>query len=189
MLVDLTQTCLNKVPLCVDLDGTIIVGDSLRRAFLEQLLKQPFSLSQPLATLLTSGRAAFKESMGELYSLEPHSMPWRNNVLAYLHGQALNGRRLILTTAAPNRFANVVANYLGLFESVISSDARNNIKGMRKVNAIRSHLGNGPFDYAGDSWTDLPVFAASRQVIIVSRDILLIQKAHTLTRIEKIFYE
>ncbi len=178
-----------RIPLCVDLDGTLIVGDSLRQAVLQLILRRPWLLLPPAAALLTGGRTAFKESLGAGYLPEPARMPWRQTVLAYLSEQAGLGRRLVLATAAPRRFAEAVARHLGLFESVISSDARNNIKGTRKVEAIRTHLGDGPFDYAGDSWTDLPVFAAARQGIVVSRDARLIEKARSLTRIERVFPE
>lgn len=178
-----------RIPLCVDLDGTLIVGDSLRQAVFEQLVRRPWALLPPMAALVTGGRTAFKESLGASYLPEPARMPWRRTVLAYLAEQAALGRRLVLATAAPRRFAEAVARHLGLFESVISSDARKNIKGTRKVEAIRNCLGDGPFDYAGDSWTDLPVFAAARQSIIVTRDTRLVEKARVLTRIEMIFSE
>lgn len=177
------------IPLCVDLDGTLIVGDSLRQAVFHLVVRRPWALLPPAWALLTGGRTAFKESLGTGYLPEPARMLWRHTVLAYLSEQAGLGRRLVLATAAPRRFAEAVARHLDLFESVISSDARNNIKGTWKVEAIRRHLGEGPFDYAGDSWTDLPVFAAARQGIVVSRDARLIERARTLTRIEKVFPE
>ena len=176
-------------PLCVDLDGTLIIGDSLRQALVKLLRSRPWCLLPPAVALATGGRTAFKESLGRHYTPDPGTMPWRRSVLAYLTNQAALGRRLVLATAAPRLFAETVARHLGLFESVIASDARHNLKGVQKVEAIRRRLGDGPFDYAGDSWTDLPVFAAARQGIIVTRDRRLIQQVGTLTRIEIIFTE
>lgn len=176
-------------PLCVDLDGTLIRGDSLRRAIVELVCRRPWRLFGPALALLLGGRTAFKESLGNVHVPDPAAMPWRTTVLEYLRAQAAAGRRLILATAAPARFAESVARHLGCFESVLSSNPSQNIKGRKKVEAIRAHIGPGPFDYAGDSWTDLPVFAAARQGIVVSRDESLIQRVGTLTRIEKVFRE
>jgi phosphoserine phosphatase len=146
-------------------------------------------LVSPSLALLQGGRTAFKDALGHAHVPDPSTLSWRTAVLTYLLGQADAGRRLILATAAPSRFAECVAGHLGCFETVLSSNPHRNIKGERKVEAIRAHIGPIPFDYAGDSWTDLPVFAAARQGIVVSREEAFIRRVGELTRIEKIFRE
>jgi phosphoserine phosphatase len=143
----------------------------------------------PLTYGLLKGRAAFKDAVARRYHLDPNMLPWRFGVLEFLRTQHVSGRRLVLATAAHRVIGDSVAAYLGFFDAVIASDAKHNLKGENKVKAIRAFTAGGEFDYAGDSWADMPVFAAARRCIVVTRDARLLARVRALGRIETIFDE
>lgn len=175
-----------NTPLCVDLDGTLIVGDTLKLAVVELLLRRPWVVL-PLACALRKGRSAFKDAVARRHQVDPSRLLWRPAVLEFLHAQQVAGRRLVLATAAHREIGEAVAAYLGLFDAVIASDAKHNLKGEHKVRAIRAYTGGGEFDYAGDSWADVPIFAAARCCIVVTNDTRLLARIRKVGNIETIF--
>lgn len=179
---------IKRPPLCVDLDGTLISGDTLQIS-VRALLHRSCWVMLPLACALLMGRLAFKNVIASRIQLDPRILPWRQSVLKFLYDQHESGRRLILATAAPQRFGEAVASHLGIFEAVIASDARHNLKGECKLRAIRNFTAGGDFDYAGDSWVDVPIFAAARNCIIVTKDKRLLARAYEVGRIERVFSE
>lgn len=153
-------------PLCVDLDGTLIATDLLWEVVLELLRTRP-ALALRLPFWVLAGRARFKRRVAELVELDVASLPYRPDVLAYLREQKEAGRRVLLVTAAEERLARAVAEHLGLFDEVIASDGRANLKGEAKLRAIRERLGPGRFDYVGDSAADLPLWRSAERALVV----------------------
>jgi phosphoserine phosphatase len=172
----------------VDLDGTLLAGDTLKLSVVGLLSREPWAMLRPVAALL-QGRAAFKAEVARRHLLDPATLPWRAAVLSFLGDQRSAGRRLVLATAAHRVIAESVAAYLKLFDAVIASDATNNLKGDLKVRAIRVFTAGGEFDYAGDSWADVPVFAAARRCIVVTRDPRLLARVRAVSWIETVFSE
>lgn len=173
-------------PLCVDLDGTLIAGDTLALSVTALMRRRPWSLVPAMLALATRGRAAFKGAVVRQFQPDAATLPWRAPVLEFLERQRRAGRRLVLATAAHNEIAAAVAGHLAIFEAVIASDSGNNLKGAHKVAAIRTFTGGGEFDYAGDSWADVPVFAAARRSILVTTDQRLIAKARAVGQVEAV---
>lgn len=99
---------------------------------------------------------------------DPAGLPWREDVVGFLRDERARGRRLCLVTAADRLVAESVATFLGLFDVVIATELGNNLKGLRKVDAICKILSNKEFDYVGDSMADVPVFRAARHSYLVA---------------------
>jgi len=154
-------------PICVDLDGTLLRTDLLLESFIAAVRRNPWVLVLAPFWLLRDGRAALKERLAALVNLDPALLPYNQPLIAFLQEQKHSGHKLYLTTAANYRLAGAVADHLGIFDGVLSSGARNNLKGERKVQAIRALLGDEPFLYAGNSSADLPVWRASQGAITV----------------------
>ena len=173
-------------PLCVDLDGTLIFGDTLRLSLQALLVGKPWVFFY-LPFRVLCGRAAFKEAVSRMITLDPRRLPYREPVLSFLKEQQTAGRRLILVTAANHAVAQSVAAHLGLFDGVLASDERCNVKGTNKVSAIRDYLKGGEFDYVGDSTADLPVFRAARQAILVHPSTKLLAATARVCRVQKVF--
>jgi phosphoserine phosphatase len=173
-------------PLCVDLDGTLIRGDTLVISAVLCARQRPLSLPA-VGLSLFRGRASFKEAIATRVLPDPASLPWRDDVLGFVRDEKRRGRRLWLTTAAHRRVAECVAEYLGCFDGIIATEGSENAKGAGKVAAIRRVLGDTPFDYVGDSMADLPVLEAARVGHLVAPSHRLRTEAGRVTTIERIF--
>jgi|SRR5271157_1447744 len=160
------EDCATSCLLCVDLDGTLITSDLLWESFYLLFREQPARLLL-LPFWLLKGRAYLKRQIAEGVIPDVETLPYNQQVLAYLRDQRAKGQRLALVTASEERCAKAVAEHLGLFDTVIASDGRNNLKGDRKLEAIRRHLGAQDFDYIGDSKADLAVWSVARRALVV----------------------
>jgi len=164
-----------SVPLCVDLDGTVIYSDLLLESLAWVLGRKPWLLL--LAPFwLFSGRAALKRRLAEAADLDPVALPYNQAVLEWLRAEKLAGRTLILATAADERLARVVADYLGIFDQVIASDGTENLKAGVKLRRLEKLVG-GPFDYAGNSTADLPLWRNCREATLCNATPSLVARA------------
>jgi 4-hydroxybenzoate polyprenyltransferase len=155
----------SAAPLVVDLDGTLTYTDTLTEVSVRLIKSAPLSIFL-FPWYLLKGRAAFKAFVGSRQTLDPRTIPYRDELLEYLRAQRQRGRRTILATAANRSVAESVAAHLGLFDQVLASDQSTNLKGKVKLAAIRREVGE-PFTYAGDSAADLPIWRAAATAIVV----------------------
>ena len=153
------------LPLCVDLDGTVVRSDTL----LEDIFSLPLNhrLLWCFAGLL-SGRAVFKKRIAQHSTLNASLLPYNAKLLAYLREQKAAGRSLILVTAADTITAQKVAEHLDLFDEVIASDGVENVKGRAKARILSARFGEKGFAYAGNSSSDVPVWRAAGSAVIVN---------------------
>jgi phosphoserine phosphatase len=176
----------DPVPLIVDLDGTLIDGDTLHLS-LALLVRQRPWVAPVLPFVVFAGRAQFKRYVSDRVSLPADSLPYRRDVLDFVRRERAHERHIILATAADHRIANAVAKHLALFDSVIASDGSHNAKGIGKLESIRAHLGDGDFDYIGDSMADVPVFRAARRSYLVCPGNALSHAVRAECRVEAVF--
>lgn len=162
--MDLNQ---RNLPLCVDLDGTLVATDTLWESIL-LLLKQNILRLLLLPLWIILGRAAFKHKIAQYVTLEVATLPYRDKVLFRLQQEKNSGRTIILATAAHYTIAQAVANHLQLFNEVIASDAHINMKGATKRDTLVQRFGNQGYDYMGDSTADIPIFQTARQPFLVA---------------------
>ncbi len=154
------------VPLVVDMDGTLLLGDSLHEGVLA-LLRQHPRACLALPVWLLGGRAGFKARIAERVELDAAYLPYNEHLLARLRAEAPH-RRIVLCTAADERFARAVADHLGFFDEVIASADGRNMKAGEKARTLVARFGERGFDYAGNDTADLPVFAAAQQAWVVN---------------------
>lgn len=154
-----------QVPLVVDLDGTLIRTDMLVESVLAFVLRYPLRLPL-LFWWLLQGRAVLKHRLAEAIVLDVDRLPLREDVVAFVTGESARGRRVILATASHASVARRFAARLGCVDLVLASDGHTNLKGHRKAKTLTRLLPDG-FDYVGDSWADMPVWAAARRAIFV----------------------
>jgi 4-hydroxybenzoate polyprenyltransferase len=153
-----------RVPLVVDLDGTLTVSDTLYESFAKLLFRDPMAA---LASLLRLGRgpAAIKRFIAERSRLDVASLPYRTELTDLIRAEKARGRPIHLVTAADQAVADQVASVFGFFDSAIGSDGKTNLKGETKLERLRARFADG-FLYAGDGKADVPVFLAARGVIL-----------------------
>lgn len=157
-------------PLCVDLDGTLIAGDTLWESIALMLRRQP-ALLACLPFWILGGPVNVKRQTARRAIPDPATLPYRQEVLAFLSEQAAGGRRILLTTGSDELLARPIAEHLNLFTDVVASDGITNRTGERKLAGIRDRLGpDAKFDYLGDGAADLPVFRAAEQTLLVPNE-------------------
>ena len=141
-----------KVPLCVDLDGTLYKGDFFLEELVEALLERPFCVVQALTRF--GGIAAMKELIHSGREVQPAEADFRPEVVLRLRKEARRGRKIFLVTAAHESVANEVAHYLGFFAGVFSTRKGMNLKGKNKQERLLKEFGHGGYEYVGDSESD-----------------------------------
>ena len=174
-------------PLCVDLDGTLIEGDTLLISVRHLVRRKPWTLLA-LPFVLLRGRPALKDFIARQYVPDPAQLIWRAEVVAFLREERNRGRQIILATAAHRRIAEAVVAHLGLFDGLVATESGANMKGKHKVEHIRKSLGRNDFDYIGDSSADLPIFQVARTGYLVAPSNALRQAARQVGRIAGEFH-
>jgi len=157
-----------RVPLVVDLDGTLLSSDLVAESLAIFAKEHPFRLPR-LLLWLGRGRASLKRQLALEAKPDSRTLPYNRSVLAFLESERRGGRSLILATGADELVAGEVAAELGLFDAVCASDGVTNLTGERKRDRLVAEFGVGGFDYVGDGNQDQAVFAAARNVILVGR--------------------
>ncbi|MBS3651307.1 UbiA family prenyltransferase [Pseudaminobacter sp. 19-2017] len=159
----------NAVPLAVDLDGTLIATDLLWEGLFLLLRKNPL-LFFLVPFWLLKGPASLKCEIARRIEIDPAALPYRKEVLDRLHAEHAGGRKLILATGTPRKFAEAIAVHLGVFDAVLATDGRENFTARVKRAALVKAYGDGGFDYFGNSRHDLHIFDAARQATVVAPD-------------------
>jgi 4-hydroxybenzoate polyprenyltransferase/phosphoserine phosphatase len=159
-------------PLCVDLDGTLVKSDTLVDSLLVLLRTHP-ALMLMLPAHLLSGKAAFKAFVTKSVSLDIAQLPYNRKLLLFLQQQHKEGRAIYLATGADVVLAHRVATHLGIFSGVLGSDGATNLTGNKKLNGLRSRLGQGAFDYIGNGSPDLPLLAHATEAMVANPSLVL----------------
>ncbi len=177
-----------NIPLCVDLDGTLVRTDILFESFIALLKRNPlFLLAVPF--WLTKGKAYLKQQIANRVELDVDVLPYREELLQYLREQRLSNRHLVLATATNAKFAQRVAEHLGLFDQVLASDEQTNLAGMKKLERLCALFGEKGFDYVGNAKVDLAIWENARRSILVSPEHGVRCAARRLTNIGAVFEE
>jgi 4-hydroxybenzoate polyprenyltransferase len=156
-----------SVPLCVDMDGTLLATDTLLEQVLVLLKQRPLYLLALPFIIALRGPRGLKAFLVENVTLPPDALPVRKDVLSFLKAERKKGRKIYLVTGARKEIAEGVAEEVGLFAEVLASDPTVNLVGVNKAQALEARFGAESFDYIGDSDKDLPVWKIARQALVV----------------------
>ena len=181
-----SRTDTRSIPLCVDLDGTLLKTDTLVESFLLLITSRPLNVIQYLFWML-KGRGYFKQKVADRVDLEVGALPHNRKFLAYLEKERGKGRQLILATAANLKIALNTQDHFQLFDEVLASDAGHNLKGRHKRVALVERFGEFGFDYAGNSKEDFSIWSHARKAVIVNPDMGVRSTARKLSNVYKIF--
>jgi 4-hydroxybenzoate polyprenyltransferase/phosphoserine phosphatase len=155
-----------RLPLVVDLDGTLLKVDTLFEYFVAGMFVKPFSVMLALFEL-RNGIAAFKRRLTCVAQPDVDGFPVREDLLTYIKEEAQTGREVHLATAADEVIALRVAERFPLFKTVNGTLGDVNLKGQNKADRLLELFPNG-FVYAGDSRADLPVWRSAKAAVVVS---------------------
>jgi 4-hydroxybenzoate polyprenyltransferase len=171
----------HSTPLCVDMDGSLIKTDTL----LEEIaIAFQNGLFFKDLLWLTKGKAQFKAKLAEEIELNPELLPYNENVLSYLKEQKSLGRYLVLATASNEKIAHSVNQHLELFDEVIASDGKRNLRGAVKADALIDRFGARGFSYLGNDRSDLEVWKNAKTGILINTTKSLSNRAEKLVVIE-----
>ena len=173
------------IPLCIDLDGTLIRSDLLIESALSLLRKNPLYAFR-FGSWLLGGKAHLKQEIAKRADVEASLLPYDTRVVDWLHGEAATRRR-VLCTASDRKFADAVAAHVGGFDEVLASNGEHNLSGANKAEVLRARFGERGFDYAGNALPDLEVWRHARHAIVVNAPPALALRVAQTTQIERVF--
>lgn len=173
------------IPLCVDLDGTLIHSDLLFESALSLLRRNPLYLFAFVAWL-ARGRAHLKREIARRADVDATTLPYDERVVGWLREQCADRPR-VLCTASDATLAQDVAAHLGLFDDVLASDGERNLAGRRKGEALRERYGDRGFDYAGNEYRDLHIWKHARRAVVANAEPALAVAAAGCCDVERVF--
>src|SRR5262245_58905550 len=91
------------VPLCVDLDGTLIFTDLLWEGLVKLLSRNPLAIF-PALIWWTRGRAYLKARLARRTKINLPALPYNQQFLEYVRAERRAGRKVILVTASDEAF-------------------------------------------------------------------------------------
>jgi len=175
----------DKLPLAVDLDGTLILADASYATFGRFALREPWRLPQSVLWYRAGGLAGLKAKI-RAHAPSPQSFPYDERVLAWLREERATGRRIVLASASDEGVVNAVATHVGLFDAVHASDGVVNLKRGKKAARLREAFPDG-FVYAGNSEDDWPVWEAAKRAVVVNASADLQRRAQAAFDVERCF--
>jgi 4-hydroxybenzoate polyprenyltransferase len=155
------------LPLCVDLDGTLLPIDTLREAAVAAVLAD-WRSALKIPPWLRAGKARLKAELASRWNFDAATLPYDQALLDYLCEEKAKGRYLVLATAADDSVAQRIAAELGIFDEVIASDGETNRGGAAKAAALVERFGAQGFVYAGNAQADLAVWREAAAAIVVN---------------------
>ena len=175
-----------NVPLVVDLDGTLIRTDMMWESLSRLLRGNPLAIFQILFWW-TRGRALLKQKLAERVRIDPATLPYNERFLTWLRAEKSSGRQIILATASDLRMAQPVVAYVGLFDEVLASDGKINLRSENKLRALTEKFGERGFDYAGNSTADFAVWRGAREAVVVNASRRVLREAANCTKVGATF--
>ena len=169
------------IPLCVDLDGTLVKTNLLWESMLQLVKRNPlYAVALPF--WLLCGRACLKTQIAKHTQLDVAALPYNEDFVKFLREEHRSGRQLILATASHRLLAEPLAAHLGFFVEVIASDDQLNLRSHAKAARLVERFGRQGFDYAGNSAADLEVWREARQALVVDGSKRLLRQLHDTPR-------
>lgn len=155
--------------LVVDLDGTLLLGDSLVEQVLWLLRHRPWQLLAVFAAWMRDrSRVSLKAALASrAIDMPVQRLPMRTDVLERVRAAHRAGRRTVLATGAHRLIADRIAKQVGVFHDVIATELVNR-KGAAKLAAVRERIGPASFTYMGNARADVPLWQAATHAVIVA---------------------
>jgi 4-hydroxybenzoate polyprenyltransferase/phosphoserine phosphatase len=179
---DFINMPLQKFPLCIDLDGTLLHSDILYESSIKLILTKPWLIFSLLLWILKS-KAWLKHQVAQRVDLATATLPYNKAVLDFIREEYAQGRTLILATASNEKYAYQIAEHLGIFTETVASSATVNLSGSKKLEVLISKYGEGQFDYMGNSYDDIDVWKGSRTALIVNATNSIIERANRVSKV------
>ena len=177
---------IQQIPLCVDLDGTLIKNDTTKLAC-QMLIKHNFLYLLLFPIWLLPGLAYFKRQLANRVTIDVTTLPYNEKFLTWIKQQKISGRPIILVSATDQAFANAVGQHIAIFDKIIASDGKINLRSKNKRDCLNKLYGEGQYDYAGNDYPDIAVWQATHKAIVVNAPKRLVEQCKRFPNIGEIF--
>lgn len=167
-----------RVPLVVDVDGSLVSGDLLIEGLARFLVAFPFRLLA-LPFWLARGRATLKRRIARAVSLPPATLVLNPAVLDEIDAAEAMGREVWLASASDEIAVAPLAEAVGA-TGCLASDGRTNLSGRAKAAVLVERFGEGGFDYIGNEQRDMAVWKHARHAIGVNLSASLVGQVRAL---------
>lgn len=152
--------------LIVDLDNSLLKTDLFKEGIIKLTLKKPWLLFKLIFKVIKS-KSECKEFVSKEIKINPKNLPYNNEVINQIKYYKEKHFKIILSTGANSNYAEKVAEHLGFFDSVISSNKTFNNTGVNKLKKFIS-LNLKDFIYIGDSKSDMKIWEYCKNAIVVN---------------------
>lgn len=170
--------------LCVDLDGTLVEGDTTLRLALDGLRTRK---AVELAIKFFGDRAKYKRWLTESVGFDPLALRYNKEFVEWLREERCQGRKIVLATGCDQPIAERISNVFGLFDEVIGSDGEINMIGRAKARELVRRYGFRGFDYCGNSAVDIEVWRRADQAIVVNASKGTQNAARKIAKVARVF--
>ena len=146
--------------LCVDLDKTFLVKDSTRQMLLIAL--KTISFKKLYTNYRNLGLNQFKEWLFQNIDTAKLDLSNNKSLEQFIYKKINLGYSVYLVTGSSKSICQLVSSKYPYFDKVIHSKPGLKLKGKVKRNLLCQMIGEGNFDYIGDSYKDIYVWLAAR---------------------------
>lgn len=175
----------DAVPLCVDLDGTVLRTDLLWESLVALLRSRPWRAA--LAPLwLCRGMAHLKARLAREARPGLSALPVDEEFLDWVRREAA-GRPIWLVSGSHHSLVRRMSRCLGGFAGAAGTRRGINLTGAAKARWLCGRFGAGRFDYAGDRAADLGVWRHARKAYIVRAPAALAQRVAAVAAVGRVW--
>ena len=172
----------SDLPICVDLDGTLIRSDTTVTA-MRGYVRQHYRHMFYLVPWVLRGLAYFKARLFANYTLPAQELPFNPKVMAELEKIKRNGNPIYLVTATDAKMAKQVADYCAdIFDEWYASDGLINLRHKAKGDLLIKLFGKHGYVYFGNSRDDLYVWRYAHTAVVVNASKRVAKKAQKLSK-------
>jgi len=157
---------LNKKPLVVDIDQSLLRTDMLLESFWIAMGKDVVGAVRSAWQHL-GDRALLKHEMARLSDLDVAHLPVNEEVLQLARDAQEEGREVILASGSAQVLVDRLGERLDIDGNHLGSDAEINLTGSNKRQALVRRYGEGGYEYIGDAVVDLSVWRSSAKAYVV----------------------
>ena len=168
-----------RVPLVVDVDGSLVRGDLLTEGLLRLFAESPAKLLV-LPFLLATGRAPMKRWLAQQSGTLPAAtLVLHPTVMDEIEDARKAGREVWLASGSDELVVAPLAREVGA-TGCFASDGRTNLVGGAKAALLVGRFGEHGFDYVGNERRDLAVWKRARRAIGVNLSLRLAKQVKTV---------
>lgn len=150
----------------IDLDNTLVRTDLLIEASVQYLKGNPLRIFRLIGWAL-SGPLTIKKNLEKRIHIDASILPYDQKVIELIQSFKAQGERVMLASASPISWVQGVSNHLKLFDGALGTDTEN-LKGLKKYQAIVEKFGTSEFLYVGDHRSDLEIWKNCKNGIVVN---------------------